>query len=94
MSNFKTRMFQVRANFLVLSVFLVLLGVSLAFRFSGGEEISLVKILLVMAGVISAHISVNLFNEYSDFKSGIDFQTNRTVWLLKCSENQATNKQV
>jgi 1,4-dihydroxy-2-naphthoate octaprenyltransferase len=33
---------------------------------------------LLLAGVVLAHISVNLFNEYSDYKTGIDFNTHRS----------------
>jgi 1,4-dihydroxy-2-naphthoate octaprenyltransferase len=33
---------------------------------------------LVLIGAISAHASVNLLNEYFDFKSGLDLKTNRT----------------
>jgi 1,4-dihydroxy-2-naphthoate octaprenyltransferase len=33
---------------------------------------------LVLIGAIAAHISVNSFNEYFDFKSGLDFKTERT----------------
>ncbi len=66
---------QTRANFLVLSVVLVLIGGSAA-RCDGYTHYS--HFILVMAGVILAHMSVNLFNEYSDFKSGIDSHTRRT----------------
>ena len=33
---------------------------------------------LILFGALSAHASVNLFNEYLDFKSGLDFKTMRT----------------
>ncbi len=71
---------QIRANFLVLSVFLVLIGLALSLKYplSGGEGFSFFKAMLIMIGVVSAHISVNLFNEYSDFFSKIDFNTTRT----------------
>jgi 1,4-dihydroxy-2-naphthoate octaprenyltransferase len=81
MMTFKTWMAQIRANFLVLSVFLVLLGTALALRsLEPGEHIDLVKIIFLIIGVVSAHISVNLFNEYSDFRTGIDFMTKRTAF--------------
>jgi len=71
---------QIRANFLVLSVFLVLIGLALSLKYpsSEGQVFSFFKAALLVAGVVSAHISVNLFNEYSDFFSKIDFNTNRT----------------
>jgi len=66
---------QVRGPFLILSVVLVLIGVSFAYR-EGYSN--LLHTVFLMAGVISAHISVNLFNEYSDFKTGIDSHTTPT----------------
>jgi 1,4-dihydroxy-2-naphthoate octaprenyltransferase len=36
------------------------------------------EIVLVLIGAIAAHISVNAFNEYFDFKSGLDMRTRRT----------------
>ena len=35
-------------------------------------------LLLVLAGALCAHASVNLLNEYHDFRSGLDLQTQRT----------------
>jgi 1,4-dihydroxy-2-naphthoate polyprenyltransferase len=71
---------QIRANFLILSVFLVLIGLALSVKYPSfdGETFSFLSAVLLMIGVISAHISVNLFNEYSDYFTGIDFKTNRT----------------
>ena len=66
---------QIRAPFLVLSVVLVLIGVGFAYR---EGYASWFYTLLLLTGVISAHISVNLFNELSDFKTGIDFHTTPT----------------
>lgn len=34
--------------------------------------------ILIVLGAALAHISSNLFNEYLDFKSGLDFKTNKT----------------
>lgn len=62
---------QIRVNFLILAFLLVLVGVSLAYRNSSGEHVlSLLRIILLVAGVTLAHASVNLFNEYSDFREG------------------------
>ena len=71
---------QIRANFLVLSVFLVLIGLALSVKYPAfeGQHFSFMSAVLLMAGVISAHISVNLFNEYSDYLTRIDFNTTRT----------------
>lgn len=66
---------QIRAPFLILSVVLVLIGISVAYwygYFHWGHSI------LVLLGVLFAHISVNLFNELSDYKTGIDSETIRT----------------
>ncbi|MFO7891383.1 MAG: prenyltransferase [bacterium] len=85
---------QVRAPFLILSVVLVLIGVGFAYQ-EGYSN--LLHTVLLLAGVISAHISVNLFNEYSDFKTGIDSHTTPTPFsggsgmLLKSA---TTSKQV
>jgi 1,4-dihydroxy-2-naphthoate octaprenyltransferase len=70
---------QTRGNFLLLSVVLVGIGLSLAaWRMSAGDVFSFLKALLLVIGVVLAHISVNLFNEYSDYRTGIDFKTRRT----------------
>ena len=66
---------QIRAPFLILSVVLVLIGIAAARR-DGFVDIGR-SILLVM-GVVLAHVSVNLFNEISDFRTGIDGDTRRT----------------
>ena len=71
---------QIRANFLILSVFLVLIGLALSVKYPASiqQGFSFIKAFLLIIGVVSAHVSVNLFNEYSDFFTGIDFKTNRT----------------
>lgn len=66
---------QIRAPFLVLSLALVLVGTAVAYWhgfFHWGYSI------LLLIGVTLAHISVNLFNEISDHKTGIDKVTTRT----------------
>ncbi len=71
---------QTRADFLVLSIVLVLIGWALAWGQlkSAGMEFPWLDAGLLMFGVILAHASVNLFNEHSDFVTGIDFDTLRT----------------
>lgn len=69
---------QIRANFLVLAVLLVLLGLATALQFPGVREFTWWEVVLLFLGVVSSHISVNLFNEYSDYRTKIDFHTNRT----------------
>jgi len=66
---------EMRANFLVLAVVLVAIGGAVAYHdgtFHAG------RFVLTLVGVVFAHISVNLFNGYSDWKSGIDARTVRT----------------
>lgn len=68
---------QTRANFLLLAVLLVAIGTALAYTFAepASRSWNWVDIALIAVGVIATHISVNLFNEYSDFNSRIDFNT-------------------
>ncbi|KPJ75216.1 MAG: ubiquinone biosynthesis protein UbiA [Deltaproteobacteria bacterium SG8_13] len=65
-----------RVSFLILTPACVALGLGSAFRSAG--SIDPVHAALVLIGAISAHISVNAFNEYFDCKSGLDFRTQRT----------------
>lgn len=80
MSSFAAWMAQIRANFLVLAVFLVGIGLAITWKFlpTVGGNFDFFHAALIMAGVVLAHISVNLFNEYSDYKTGIDFNTIRS----------------
>jgi 1,4-dihydroxy-2-naphthoate octaprenyltransferase len=70
---------QTRANFLFLAIFLNAIGIGLAYKYlPEGTHLQIVDIVLIIIGTVFAHVSVNLFNEYSDFKTGIDLHTNRT----------------
>jgi 1,4-dihydroxy-2-naphthoate polyprenyltransferase len=73
-------MAQIRVNFLLLAVFLVGIGLAITYKhaLSINAEFDFFHAALIMAGVVLAHISVNLFNEYSDYFSRIDFNTVRT----------------
>lgn len=66
----------VRPRFLLLGP----LCVSLGFAAAGADGIGLDPMVcaLVLVGAISAHVSVNTFNEYRDFRSGLDCLTTRT----------------
>ena len=68
-NNIKLWIQQIRGPFLILSVALVLIGIAAAHRDGYFEWWHSIFLLI---GVISAHISVNLFNEVSDFKTKID----------------------
>lgn len=78
-STFKIWIAQTRANFLLLAVFLSLIGLALATDYQGipAIKINILDAVLVFIGVILSHASVNLFNEYSDFNTKIDFNTFR-----------------
>ncbi len=65
-----------RPPFLVLTPICLALGVSLA-KFQG-YFINYYDVLLVLIAALMAHISVNTLNEYFDFKSGLDLNTQRT----------------
>lgn len=70
---------QTRANFLFLAIFLNLIGIGLAYKYiSTGISLHITDMVLIILGTMAAHVSVNLFNEYSDHRTGIDFNTNRT----------------
>jgi 1,4-dihydroxy-2-naphthoate octaprenyltransferase len=65
-----------RVPFLILTPACVLLGLGTALWESG--KINIFYFVLVLIGAVCAHISVNAFNEYFDFKSGLDFKTTPT----------------
>jgi len=54
------------------------LSLALAYVISQGICINLLHLLLIFLGAVTAHVSVNMFNEYDDFKSGLDYHTQRT----------------
>jgi 1,4-dihydroxy-2-naphthoate octaprenyltransferase len=65
-----------RGPFLVLSPVCIFLGVSTVV--ANQASIDLQLLVLALLGAVLAHISVNTFNEYLDFKSGLDLATTRT----------------
>lgn len=71
----KTWLKEIRANFLILAVVLVMIGGAAAWH---DGRFNIFLFVLTVLGVTAAHISVNLFNEYSDWKTGIDDKTVRT----------------
>ena len=66
----------IRVKFLLASVIAVSLGLALAWH--SGHPIDILHAILTFAGVISLHASVDLLNDYWDFKRGIDTKTKRT----------------
>ena len=65
-----------RLKFLLASVIAVSIG--LALSWSNGEHLILTDAILTLAGVLALHISVDLFNDYWDYKRGIDSKTTPT----------------
>src|SRR5512143_700738 len=76
MENFKYLLGPMRLPFLILTPACVLLGVGTAIWVGGGVDV--LQVIVVLVGGLAAHISVNAFNEYFDFKSGLDARTTRT----------------
>jgi 1,4-dihydroxy-2-naphthoate octaprenyltransferase len=76
MNRFQAALGIMRAPFLVLTPSCVVLGLAAGYRTS--YEFSVIHAALALIGGLAAHISVNAFNEYFDFQSGLDFQTHRT----------------
>jgi 1,4-dihydroxy-2-naphthoate polyprenyltransferase len=79
-SSFSVWMAQIRLNFLLLAVLLVGIGLAITYKHMGKieAEFDYFHASLIMTGVVLAHISVNLFNEYSDYFTRIDFNTVRS----------------
>ena len=71
----KTWFLETRPSFLLLSVVLIFLGTTIAWYHG---FFNLWYSLLAFAGLLLLHISVNVLNDYFDYKSGIDLSTKRT----------------
>jgi len=74
-SNLKAYMGVARAPFLTLPVTLVAVG-SAAAAYEG--HFNLLHTLVALAGLTLLHIAVNVLNEVSDARTGIDFHTRPT----------------
>ncbi len=68
---------ETRPQFLVLSFILAFLGTAIAW-FENNGNISIWHASLAGFGLVLAHASVNILNDYFDFRSGIDLATRRT----------------
>ena len=66
---------ETRPQFLLLSVVLVLLGTAISY-YEG--HFDWLKFILTALGMVLAHASVNILNDYFDYESGIDIATTRT----------------
>lgn len=76
MNDIKHLLGPMRLPFLVLTPACVVLGLGTAIWTSG--QVNILYFIIALIGSIAAHISVNAFNEYFDFKSGLDARTERT----------------
>jgi len=65
----------IRAPFLLLPIVLAFLGTCIAW-YDGAFHLG--HALLAFFGLLIAHISVNVLNEYFDYRSGVDLKTQRT----------------
>ncbi len=66
---------ETRPQFLLLSVVLAFLGTCIAW-YDGAFHLGYA--LLAFFGLLLTHISVNVLNDYFDYRSGIDLETRRT----------------
>ena len=76
MSNKQDILGPMRLPFLTLPPVCVFLGTATAYHATG--HIHWLYAVLALIGGLAAHISVNAFNEYVDFKTGLDARTQRT----------------
>ena len=72
----KIWLLETRPQFLILTPMCVLVGVAAAAY--KGFELNPLHVILTLVGAILAHISVNVLNDYFDYRSGIDLATKRT----------------
>ena len=66
----------IRIRFLLASVIAVSVGLAITWWHS--SNVTVFDAILTMAGVLALHASVDLFNDYWDFRRGIDTATKRT----------------
>jgi 1,4-dihydroxy-2-naphthoate octaprenyltransferase len=66
----------IRIRFLLSSVIAVSLGLAISWWHI--QQFDLLYAIMTMGGVVALHASVDLLNDYWDFKRGIDIQTKRT----------------
>lgn len=78
--NFKGVITVIRIPFLILSLILGILGAAVAWYESRlfGSPFNIGYAFLATFGLMIAHAAVNIFNDYFDAKSGLDYKTNRT----------------
>ena len=72
----KTWFLETRPQFLILTPICVLLGVAAAAY--DDFDLNPLHVILTLIGALLAHISVNVLNDYFDYRSGIDLAAKRT----------------
>lgn len=65
-----------RPHYMFLPLVLILVGTGAAWYYTG--ELNLGFALLALLGLVLCHMSVNVLNDYFDFKSGVDLKTIKT----------------
>lgn len=75
-SGLKVWFLETRPQFLLLTPVCVLVGVSAAVYQL--ESIDTLHFILALVGALLAHVSVNVLNDFFDYRSGVDLKTNRT----------------
>lgn len=66
----------IRIRFLLASVIAVSTGLAISWWHT--SQIDILHAIMTLGGVMALHASVDLLNDYSDYKRGIDTQTQRT----------------
>lgn len=77
-SPLRTLLGTARVPFLLLTPTSIALGASAAAW--SGTALDVPTLLIVLAGALAAHASVNMLNEWFDFRSGLDTKTARTPY--------------
>ena len=72
----KTWFLETRPQFLILTPICVLVGVAAAAY--DDFDLNPLHVILTLVGALLAHISVNVLNDYFDYRSGIDLAAKRT----------------
>lgn len=76
MDTVKTWILETRPQFLLLTPVCVFAGVAASLYM--GHSFNALYFVLAFLGALFAHISVNVLNDYFDYRSGIDLKTQRT----------------
>jgi 1,4-dihydroxy-2-naphthoate octaprenyltransferase len=76
MTSLKTWFVETRPHFLLLTPVCVFVGVAVTIYEL--DSLNALHLALALLGALLAHISVNVLNDYFDYRSGIDLKTRRT----------------